>query len=177
MLQVPFETRSYPALAKAKEDLDAFELDLIAEQRAKAKPVLRRFGAPSPLTTQVRQMFARISMECDGEEEAPSKPVADAGSDGAPPPAIRALELPGSFESRSLEYGTRHLLATSLSPTKTTMTPSSHFSTTFAARILVILACSCSTATVVLGLAGCTRRPSHSGCRPLRRSPWWNRGG
>jgi membrane fusion protein, multidrug efflux system len=35
------------------------------------------------------------------------------------------------------------------------MTPSSHVSTTFAARILVILACSCSTATVVLGVAGC----------------------
>ena len=43
MLQVPFETRGYPALAKAKEDLDAFELNLIAEQRVKAKPVLHRF--------------------------------------------------------------------------------------------------------------------------------------
>jgi lysophospholipase L1-like esterase len=43
LLQVPFETRSDPALAKAIEALDAFELDLIAEQRAKAKPVPHRF--------------------------------------------------------------------------------------------------------------------------------------
>jgi len=43
VLQVPFETRSYPALAKAIEGLDAFEVDLIAEQRAKAKPVPHRF--------------------------------------------------------------------------------------------------------------------------------------
>jgi lysophospholipase L1-like esterase len=43
MLQVPFETRGYPALAKAIAGLDAFELDLIAEQRSKAKPVPHRF--------------------------------------------------------------------------------------------------------------------------------------
>jgi lysophospholipase L1-like esterase len=43
MLQVPFETRRSPALAEAMKDLDTFELDLVAEQRAKAKPVLHRF--------------------------------------------------------------------------------------------------------------------------------------
>jgi hypothetical protein len=42
-LQVPFETRSYPALAKTLEGLDGFEVNLIAEQRAKAKPVPHRF--------------------------------------------------------------------------------------------------------------------------------------
>jgi lysophospholipase L1-like esterase len=43
MLQVPFEARSYPALTKAIEALDALEFDVVAEQRAKAKPVPHRF--------------------------------------------------------------------------------------------------------------------------------------
>ena len=72
-----------------------------------------------------------------------------------PQRAIRARERPWLIESPSARVWDAHLLATSLSPTKTTMTPSSHFSTTFGARILVILACSCSTAAVVLGVAGC----------------------
>jgi lysophospholipase L1-like esterase len=41
--QVPNERRGYPGLAKAIEGLDALEADIIAEQRAKAKPVSHRF--------------------------------------------------------------------------------------------------------------------------------------
>ena len=42
-IQVPFERRGYPGLAKAIEGLDALEADMVAEQRAKAKPVPHRF--------------------------------------------------------------------------------------------------------------------------------------
>jgi lysophospholipase L1-like esterase len=42
-MQVPYERRGYPALAKAIEGLDALEADMVAEQRSKAKPVAHRF--------------------------------------------------------------------------------------------------------------------------------------
>jgi lysophospholipase L1-like esterase len=42
-IQVPNERREYPGLAKAIEGLDALEADMVAEQRAKAKPIPRRF--------------------------------------------------------------------------------------------------------------------------------------
>jgi hypothetical protein len=42
-VQVPNDNRGYPGLAKALEGLDALEADLVAEQRAKAKPVPHRF--------------------------------------------------------------------------------------------------------------------------------------
>lgn len=42
-MQVPYERRGYPALAKAIEGLEALEADMVAEQRAKAKPVPHRF--------------------------------------------------------------------------------------------------------------------------------------
>jgi len=42
-LQVPYERRGYPGLAKAIEGLDALEADVVAEQRSKAKPVPHRF--------------------------------------------------------------------------------------------------------------------------------------
>jgi lysophospholipase L1-like esterase len=42
-IQVPNERRGYPGLAKAVEGLDILEADMVAEQRAKAKPVPHRF--------------------------------------------------------------------------------------------------------------------------------------
>jgi len=42
-VQQPFEKRGYPGLAKAIEGLDALEADIVAEQRAKAKPAAHRF--------------------------------------------------------------------------------------------------------------------------------------
>jgi lysophospholipase L1-like esterase len=42
-LQVPLEGAKYPALAKALAALDALEAEMVAEQRAKAKPVPHRF--------------------------------------------------------------------------------------------------------------------------------------
>jgi hypothetical protein len=42
-VQVPNERRGYPGLAKAIEGLDALEADMVAEQRAKAKPVQHWF--------------------------------------------------------------------------------------------------------------------------------------
>jgi len=42
-LQVPYERRTYPGLAKAIEGFDALEADVVAEQRSKAKPVPHRF--------------------------------------------------------------------------------------------------------------------------------------
>jgi lysophospholipase L1-like esterase len=42
-IQVPNERRGYPGLAKAIEGLDILEADMVAEQRAKAKPLPHRF--------------------------------------------------------------------------------------------------------------------------------------
>jgi hypothetical protein len=42
-LQVPYERRGYPSLAKALEGFDALEADVIADQRSKAKPVSHQF--------------------------------------------------------------------------------------------------------------------------------------
>jgi lysophospholipase L1-like esterase len=42
-MQVPYERRGYPGLAKAIAGLDALEADMVAEQRAKAKPVPHNF--------------------------------------------------------------------------------------------------------------------------------------
>ncbi len=51
-LQVPFEKERYASLPKVIEALDALEADMVAEQRAKAKPVPHRFELllfwPSP---------------------------------------------------------------------------------------------------------------------------------
>jgi lysophospholipase L1-like esterase len=41
--QVPLEKKVYPNLARALEGLDALEADMVAEQRAKAKPRTHRF--------------------------------------------------------------------------------------------------------------------------------------
>jgi hypothetical protein len=42
-IQVPNERRGYPGLAKAIEGLDTLEADMVAEQRANAKPQPHRF--------------------------------------------------------------------------------------------------------------------------------------
>ncbi|CEF48408.1 unnamed protein product [uncultured bacterium] len=42
-LQVPYERRAYPGLAKAVEGFDALEADVVADQRNKAKPATHRF--------------------------------------------------------------------------------------------------------------------------------------
>jgi hypothetical protein len=41
--QVPYEKKSYPGLARALEGLDALEDNMVAEQRALAKPKNHRF--------------------------------------------------------------------------------------------------------------------------------------
>src|SRR5262249_13309093 len=43
ILQVPYERRDYPSLAKAIDGFDALEADVVADQRRKAKPVPHRF--------------------------------------------------------------------------------------------------------------------------------------
>jgi lysophospholipase L1-like esterase len=42
-VQVPFEGQTYSSLPKVVEDLDAFEAEVVAARRAKAKPVPHRF--------------------------------------------------------------------------------------------------------------------------------------
>jgi lysophospholipase L1-like esterase len=57
-VQVPFEARGYASLPKALEGLDALEADVVAEQRAKAKPAPHRFELislrPSPFDARNR---------------------------------------------------------------------------------------------------------------------------
>jgi hypothetical protein len=42
-LQVPYERRAYPGLAKAIQGFDSLEADVVADQRSKAKPATHRF--------------------------------------------------------------------------------------------------------------------------------------